>query len=97
MRKKIFILIISLVISSNAFANSRIEISGNKRIDVETIKVYGEIKSKQSYNSEDLDKILRNLYKYFKNEFQFGINIWSSVSILVSICISLPVIFIVSK
>ena len=61
MRKKIFILIISLVISSNAFANSQIEISGNKRIDIETIKVYGEIKSKQSYNSEDLDKILRNL------------------------------------
>ena len=63
MRKKIFILIISLVISSNAFANSQIEISGNKRIDIETIKVYGEIKSKQSYNSEDLDKILRNLYE----------------------------------
>ena len=40
---------------------------------------------------------MRNLYKYFKNEFQFGINIWNSVSILASICISLPVIFIISN
>ena len=40
----------------------KIEISGNKRVSDETIKVYGDIKLKSDYSSNDIDEILEKLY-----------------------------------
>ena len=40
----------------------KIEISGNKRVSNETIKVYGDININQDYSENDLNKILTNLY-----------------------------------
>ena len=44
-------------------------IEGNKRISVETIKVYGDIKINKDYSEEDINKILTGLYStnFFKN------------------------------
>jgi outer membrane protein insertion porin family len=55
---------------SNAEIVNKIDISGNKRISDETIKVYGDIKSTGSdLSKQDLDKILKNLYStnFFRN------------------------------
>jgi len=47
----------------------KIEISGNKRISTETIKVYGDIKTSKSFNDDDLNSILKKLYgtDFFKD------------------------------
>jgi len=39
-----------------------IEISGNKRVSNETIKVYGDININKDYSEQELNKILTNLY-----------------------------------
>ncbi len=41
---------------------NKLNISGNKRINVETIKVYGDIEIGKDYQKSDLNKILKNLY-----------------------------------
>ncbi|MFL2883084.1 MAG: outer membrane protein assembly factor BamA [Pelagibacteraceae bacterium] len=59
-------IIIALFLIINSFANAEVikelEISGNKRISEETIKVYGEIEINKDYNNFELDNILKNLY-----------------------------------
>ena len=40
----------------------KIEISGNKRVSNETIKVYGNININKDYSEQGLNKILTNLY-----------------------------------
>ena len=48
---------------------NKIEVSGNKRVSLETIKVYGEIKDLGSdFSKAELDEILKNLYStnFFK-------------------------------
>ena len=40
----------------------KLEVKGNSRISVETIKVYGEINIGQDYSAFDVNKILKNLY-----------------------------------
>tara|TARA_B100001564_G_scaffold286252_1_gene249330 strand:+ start:284 stop:2518 length:2235 start_codon:yes stop_codon:yes gene_type:complete len=40
----------------------KIEVSGNKRVSSETIRIYGDIKLDKDYSEEDLNKILTNLY-----------------------------------
>ncbi len=63
-----FIYLISF--SLNAENVNKIEVNGNKRISVETIKVYGDIKSLPSeFSKSDLDKIIKNLYEtnFFEN------------------------------
>ena len=47
----------------NAEIVNQIEINGNKRVSVETVKVYGDIKPTGSnFTKADLDKKLKNLY-----------------------------------
>ena len=49
---------------------SKLEVKGNKRVGVETIKVYGDIKNLPSdFSRSDLDKIIQNLYEtnFFEN------------------------------
>ena len=40
---------------------------------------------------------MKEIYKYFKNELIFGINIWNLLSVICSICISLPILLIISN
>ena len=46
-----------------------IDISGNKRVSDETVKIYGKIEIQKNYSEQDLNKILNNLYStnFFKN------------------------------
>lgn len=63
-----FIYLISF--SLHAENVSKIEVNGNKRISVETIKVYGDIKSvPNNFSKSDLDKIIKKLYEtnFFEN------------------------------
>ena len=47
----------------------KIEISGNKRISEETIKVYGDIELNKDYKKIDLNQITNNLFstEFFEN------------------------------
>ena len=63
--RKLFISIFFIFTFSsilNAEIVNTIEISGNKRVSNETIKIYGNIKLKENYTEADLNKILNNLY-----------------------------------
>jgi len=51
-----------LSLSLSAEIVQKLEVKGNDRINVETIKVYGEITLNKDYSSFDIDKILKNLY-----------------------------------
>ena len=54
---------ILLLFTSNLIADSvKILIEGNKRIDPETIKIYGEVGDKDDYSTQDINNILKNLY-----------------------------------
>ena len=46
-----------------------IQINGNKRVSVETVKICGNININEDYSESDLNKILTNLYSttFFKN------------------------------
>ena len=46
-----------------------ISVKGNKRISKETILVLGNIELNKNYNSEDVNKVLKNLYQsdFFEN------------------------------
>ena len=44
-------------------ANVDIQIEGNKRINDETIVVYGDIKSQNNYSKNEINAILKKLYK----------------------------------
>ena len=56
----IFLLFFS---SLNAETFNKIDITGNKRISDETVKVYGEVGNiGEDLSKSDLDKILNNLY-----------------------------------
>ena len=60
-----YVLIIFLLMTSTASAEvvKKILVDGNKRISVETIKVYGEIELKKDYSNQDVNRILKNLYE----------------------------------
>ena len=65
MNKFYYILISIFFVTSFSTAEivNQIEITGNKRVSDETIKVYGDIKEVGSdFTSTDLDNILKNLY-----------------------------------
>ncbi len=53
----------------NAEVVKKIEISGNKRISEETIKVYGDIELNKDYQKIDLNQITNNLFstEFFEN------------------------------
>ena len=58
----------------------KIEISGNKRVSIETIKAYGGIDINKDYSEEDLNTILTNLYS---TNFFEGVKIKLSNGILI--------------
>ncbi len=64
--KKFLLIILSVLFfvgSSLAEIINEIQISGNKRVSDETIKVYGDIKPKGSdFSNSDINNILKNLY-----------------------------------
>ena len=63
--KKFFVTFIFLLFFSslNAETFNKIDITGNKRISDETVKVYGEVGNiGEDLSKSDLDKILNNLY-----------------------------------
>ena len=65
MKKFLSIIITVLLITGSSIAEivDEIQIRGNKRVSDETVKVYGEIKSKGSdFSNADINNILKNLY-----------------------------------
>ena len=58
-----YLTVFLFLIYTNAFAEviKRIEISGNKRVSKETIKVYGEVSVNDDYSKFNFDKVLKNL------------------------------------
>ena len=74
MNKKLlkFCLLFSLIFNmNNLYADilKRVDISGNKRISEETIKVYGDIEINKDYNNNDVNEIIKKLYQtdFFTN------------------------------
>ena len=71
MRKLIIFILLSIfynsVISAEILKN--IQITGNKRVSSETIKIYGDIEISKDYTESDINKVLSNLYKtnFFEN------------------------------
>jgi outer membrane protein insertion porin family len=68
---------ILLFISSLSIAQTinEIKVDGNKRISKESIIIFGDIDFNKSYNDDDLDKVLKNIYEtnFFK-EINLKIN-----------------------
>ena len=64
MRKFLIILFFLFSYSTTILAETvkKIEISGNKRVSAETVKIYGEIALNKDYSEKDLNEILTNLY-----------------------------------
>ncbi len=60
---KIILFLFILASYSKAEIVNNIVIEGNKRVNDETIKIYGDIKVNKNYNNKDLNKILLNLYE----------------------------------
>ncbi len=48
---------------SKAEIIKKIVIDGNKRVSIETVKLYGEIELNKDYKEKDLNRILNNLYE----------------------------------
>ncbi len=66
---KSLLLLLFLSISVYAEIIKKIEVSGNQRISSETIKVFSGIKANDEIFLEDLNEVIKNLYKtnYFEN------------------------------
>ena len=71
MRKLLIIFLIYLFNTTTIFAEvvKKINISGNSRVNEETIKIYGGIKINEDYSEQDLNRILNDLYStnFFKD------------------------------
>ena len=67
----------------------KVEVSGNKRVNSETIKIYGEIQINKDYSEQDLNTILNNLYS---TNFFEDVNIKLTNNILVVQVKEYPVI-----
>ncbi len=61
---KYFIFLLYLIYSTSAFSEviKKIDISGNSRVNEETIKIYGGISINKDYSEQDLNKVLNDLY-----------------------------------
>ncbi len=59
---KLFVIFYLINCSSYAENINKIDISGNKRISIETIKVLGDIKNKKNFEQNDLNDLLKKLY-----------------------------------
>jgi len=64
MKKILTVFALQFFLIHNLFAEivNKVEISGNKRISSETIKIYGEIELNKNYLERDIDKVLKNIY-----------------------------------
>ena len=64
-----FIFFFLLITHLNAEIVSKISVKGNKRVSLETIKVYGDIEIGKDYSETDLNKVLNKLYEteFFEN------------------------------
>ena len=58
-----FIFFFLLITHLNAEIVSKISVKGNKRVSLETIKVYGDIEIGKDYSETDLNKVLNKLYE----------------------------------
>ena len=71
MKNKLAVMIIFLLCSSYSFAEivKKIEIVGNERVNSETIKIFSGVKLDDNLNTDDLNKVLKNLYEtnFFEN------------------------------
>ena len=63
MNKYVLIIFLLMTCTASAEVVKKILVDGNKRISVETIKVYGEIELKKDYSNQDVNRILKNLYE----------------------------------
>ena len=75
--KKYIIIFLLFVIGTYSHAEvvNKLVVTGNDRISKETIKVYGEISLPADYKSNDVDKILKNLYSTnFFDDIKININ-----------------------
>ena len=61
MKKKIITTFLLIFFFFSHSYSTELKISGTKRIDIETIKVYGDIKIQPSYTNEELNQILKNI------------------------------------
>ncbi len=66
---KTFLIILLFSFSADSETIKNIEVSGNQRISSETIKVFSGIKINSNVDVEDLNNIIKSLYKtnYFEN------------------------------
>ena len=64
MHKFITLILITFIYSVTLKAEviKDVQVSGNKRVSVETIKIYGEIEVNKDYLEKDLNNVLSNLY-----------------------------------
>ncbi len=71
MHKLLITFLICLFYSTSIFAEvvKKIDISGNSRVNDETIKIYGGIKINKDYSEQDLNKVLNDLFStnFFKD------------------------------
>ena len=70
MKIKFIIFIALIFFTKNLYSqNADIIVSGNERYDKQTIIVYGEINPQVSYDKNDINNILKNLYStnFFEN------------------------------
>ena len=70
--KNKFISILFLLFTTNIACGEIIEkiiIEGNERVNTETVKMFGGIKTGEDLNKNDLNKILKDLYEtnFFEN------------------------------
>ena len=77
---KILILLTFLFTGNNLLADilKKVDITGNKRISDETIKVYGDIQLNKNYEDEDINQVIKKLY---------GTNFFSNISTGFSGCV----------
>ena len=66
---KTFLFFLLLTTFAKAEVVKEIQITGNKKVSNETIKIYGGIKINEDYNEKKLNSILNSLYKtnFFEN------------------------------
>ena len=60
---KIIFIYCFFLVSLSAETIKKLEISGNKRISDETIKIFSEINLEEDVSKQKLDRLIKNLYK----------------------------------
>ena len=70
--RKLFIIFLLFIFHKtllNAEIIKKVQITGNKRVSNETVMIYGEININKNYTEQDINSVLKNLYKtnFFEN------------------------------